>query len=663
VGLPTYPFERRRFWVEPAASSERPRGGDDTAPRGERESSLYLPRWTQASRPPRAEIPPGSRWLLFVDDSGLGDALSRRLAEAGAEVCRVRARPGGFARLGEREIGIDPSRPDEYRAALSAAWGGPPDRVVHLFAASRDLRGPEEIERGFYSLIHLAQALSATDRSLCIDVVSSAVQPVVGDEPLCPERAALVGACRVLPQEMSRLGARHIDVPIPSERTLDADVELLLGELTAPVDPKETVIAYRGRRRWVETFARFTSGEPARSRLRRGGVYLITGGLGELGLTLAEVLVTAYAARVALVSRAPLPPRGAWGACLSGRGADDAEARRVRRLLSLERAGGEVLACAADVADRAAMQRVLAEIDARFGALHGVFHGAAVLGEHTLTPVAEVDRETCDPQFHGKVRGAEVLAELLGDRDLDFVLLHSSLAAVLGGIGMAAYAAANACLDALAPEMARRRAGRPGAAWISVDWDGLRFTEEAGSGAASAERSLPPSEIVAALERILAHDEERWVVSVRPLEARRATWIERAVAPRAEGDLAAGAGNAPAARGAPQGHARPSLSTEYVAPRDDVEATIAATWRDLFGIAEIGVHDDFFEIGGDSLMGIRVLGRVRESFQVDLHAAALFEHRTIAALAARVVDLLASRHAAEIGDAEMSALLDELERA
>jgi NAD(P)-dependent dehydrogenase (short-subunit alcohol dehydrogenase family) len=338
-------------------------------------------------------------------------------------------------------------------------------------------------------------------------------------------------------------------------------------------------------------------------------------------------------------------------------------ARRLRRLLALQRGPGEILVCAADVADRAAMAGVLGEIEARFGALNGVFHGAAVLGEHTLTPVAQVDRDRCDPQFHGKVRGAAVLAELLADRPLDFVLLHSSLAAALGGIGMAAYAAANACLDAMAPEMARRRAGRPGAPWISVDWDGLRFTEEEGSGASSAERTLSPREIAGALERILAHDEERWLVAGRPIEARRAARIERAAPARGDGDLAAPAGDAPPARGAPEGHGRPSLSTEYVAPRDDIESRIAGAWRDLFGIAEIGVHDDFFEIGGDSLLGIRVLGRVRASFQVDLHAAALFEHRTVAALAARVVELLASRHAAEVGDAEMSALLDELERA
>jgi NAD(P)-dependent dehydrogenase (short-subunit alcohol dehydrogenase family)/acyl carrier protein len=492
-----------------------------------------------------------------------------------------------------------------------------------MFAASRELRGAGEIERGFYSLIYLARALAAMDCARSIDVVSSAVQSVVGDEPLCPERAAVIGACRVIPQEMPSLSVRHIDVPIPIEGA--SSVELLASELAARAEPKATAIAHRGGRRWVESFAPFTPTEPARSLLRRNGTYLVTGGLGEFGVALAEHLVATIGARVALVSRSPRPPRDRWD-------------------------GGDVLVCAADVADRAAMARVLGQVEARFGSLHGVFHGAAVLGDQTLTPIDEIDPDRCDAQFHGKVRGAAVLAELLADRDLDFVLLHSSLSAVLGGIGMAAYAAANACLDTMAHEMARRRGGA-GAAWFSVDWDGLRFTEEPGAGPLSAERTLPPSAIFAALEQILGRNEERWLVLRKPLEARRTAWIERAAPPNA----GASADAAPAA------HGRPGLSTEYVAPRDEVEETIAAAWRDLFGIDRIGVHDDFFELGGDSLTGIRILGRVREAFQIDLHAAALFEHRTVAALAARVMELLLSRHAAEIGDAEMSALLDEID--
>src|SRR5262249_11347079 len=122
---------------------------------------------------------------------------------------------------------------------------------------------------------------------------------------------------------------------------------------------------------------------------------------------------------------------------------------------ALEDAGAEVLLLRADVGSVRDMQDVIAKTVARFGDIHGIVHAAGVTSEDpTLTTIAEIDRPSCDVQFHGKLRGVLAIEEAIRDRDLDFVLMTSSLASTLGGVGFAAYSAANLFMDAFAQAQA-----------------------------------------------------------------------------------------------------------------------------------------------------------------------------------------------------------------
>ncbi|HSL84695.1 MAG TPA: phosphopantetheine-binding protein, partial [Thermoanaerobaculia bacterium] len=220
--------------------------------------------------------------------------------------------------------------------------------------------------------------------------------------------------------------------------------------------------------------------------------------------------------------------------------------------------------------------------------------------------------------------------EVLRDEPPDFVVAFSSLATVLGGLGHAAYAAANASMEALAHEV-HRTTRIP---CVAVAWDAWRFGDaEAGPGLGAdlAKLALSPEEGISALERILDVGVRPLVtVSAGDLQARIDRWVAlRALHPAGE---AAGNG---AGR-----HERPGLTIPYAPPRNELEEALVETWQELLAIEQVGIHDNFFELGGHSLVGVQLNARLRRMFEVDLPLRALFDSPTVAELADTVENAL-----------------------
>ncbi len=322
--------------------------------------------------------------------------------------------------------------------------------------------------RGFYSLLFLMQAWGArgSDDPLHLAVVSNGLRQVTDGEILSPEKATVVGPCTVAPQEHPGVTSQSIDIDLPTQGppAVDRVIDCLMAELVRR--PADSVVAYRGRSRWrprwepvrVERMAR----RPA--RLRAHGVYLITGGLGGIGLALAEYLARIVRARLVLVGRSPLPGRDEWEHWLATHDERDETAARIRKVEALAELGVQVLVVQADVTDQEQMRAAMAKACRRFGTIHGVIHAAGIPGGGMM----QLKR----PQVAGKVLapkalGALVLDTVTRDIRLDFMLLCSSTIAFSGGLGQVDYCAANAFLDAFAQH--RTAAGGPFT--LSVNWD------------------------------------------------------------------------------------------------------------------------------------------------------------------------------------------------
>ena len=527
VPLPTYPFERRRYWVEPrprdAAAPSPPAAPAQLEKRPDIADWFYLPTWKQTG-PPVTPAPaePARRYLLFLDGCGVGESLAAQLEGAGREVLTV-ARGAGFRRLGERSYAVGPRQARDYDALFGELREREllPHVVCHLWCVTPDGEGgvPEsQAEEGFYSLLYLAQALGnrkVTD-PLRLVAVTSGVQSVTGEEAMSPTKATALGVCRVVPQEYANVFCQSVDVVAPGDAAhAEALGRRLFGELVA--EGTETLVAYRGPRRWVQGFeqVRPEGLGDGRPLLREGGVYLITGGMGGIGLALAERLARAARARLVLVGRTPVPEASAWDAWLAERGEGDPVSRKIRRLRSLEACGAEVLALSADVTSRAEMEGVVAAARARFGGIDGVLHAAGVPpGGMIQMKTAEAAAAVLAP----KVRGTHVLDAVLRDERPDFIALFSSLNAIFGGFGLVDHCAANAFLDAFAES----RAASDGTRVFSINWDGWLEVGQAANAALSAglQSVLGASRIGEEgvhplLDTVLVDEPERLVYSTR----------------------------------------------------------------------------------------------------------------------------------------------------
>jgi acyl transferase domain-containing protein len=637
--LPTYPFERRRYWVEPQGGPY----GTVASPAPTRLHKrpniadwFYLPSWKRADIftpfDPQDLVGREACWLVFDEGGGLGTQIVERLAEQDQDVVTVTL-GNRFERLDDRTYTLNPREREDYAALIQAlvAQDKTPETIVHLWNISSDGAAPSDDEalkeaqaRGFYSLLFLAQALGRHNVTtpLQIDVVSTNLQGVSGEEVLRPEKATLLGPCRVIPQEYLNITCRSIDVVLPKSETPQRErlVDRLIAEFV--VKPPDLTVAYRGNHRWVQIFEplQWDGAPEGTKRLRKGGVYLITGGLGRIGLVLAEHLAQTLGAKLILVGRSAWPDRSQWAQWLATHDDQDNTGRKIRQVQALEALGAEVMVASADVADLPQMQGLIDRVYERFGALHGVIHGAGLVGEESMTVIQDTGRAEVEGQFQAKMRGTVVLEQILQGRELDFCILQSSLTPVLGGLGFVAYAAANCFMDAIA----HRRNQTDGASWISVSQDGWRFDQEKDLTIAStpSDLGIAPEEGGRVFEYVLSLGfVPHVVVSTGDLQARIEQWVQLEPLELAEEvDSTAR-------------HLRPDLPTTYVPPHNALQETIVAMWQKVLGIEQVGVHDEFFELGGHSLLATQLISRLRDTFQVELSLRDFFEMPTVAGLA------------------------------
>jgi NAD(P)-dependent dehydrogenase (short-subunit alcohol dehydrogenase family) len=581
---------------------------------------------------------------VFADEGGIGARAAEKIAGLGYRAIIVE--PGtGFAAVGDDRYTIAPSVRADYSSLMRALQtrGSMPVAVAHLWALTRlGDRGavaPHAYEdRGFYSLVYLAQAIGelGVTSPMRIGVFTEGVHEVTGQEALVPEKATVIGPCRVIPQEFPNIACRQIDLEMSADAMADASIARVVAELFAP--GPEPMAAYRAGRRWVKTFEpvrldAVPDGAPA--RLRQEGVYLITGGMGGVGLVLADYLARETKAKLILTGRRGLPPRAQWAEYVAARGAQDGTSRKIRAVEALEALGAEVFVGSADVVDEAAMRAVVDEASARFGRIDGVIHAAGVAGGGMIqlkTPAI------ADAVLAPKVTGTQILERVLAGRPLDFLMLCSSLTGVLGGVGQVDYCAANAYLDAFAPHYT----ATTGTFTIAVNWNawrevGMAVDTDVPAGlkdtlkGAMLASGITNAEGVDAFRRILARASDSQV-ALSPFDVQLAIDLEGAADDADELTQEGTAGEGTEAKS--KGHARPTLQTAYVAPSTDVERKLCALWQDALGIETVGVHDNFFDLGGHSLLAVQVMASTNRALKTSVPVAKLYEGLTISFLAA-----------------------------
>ncbi len=645
LNLPSYRFDGKSYWIHPIAEIPAPflsPGSPAPAEKLDFKDWFGYQAWTRSpSRRVtgiRAAKEAEKPWLLICEPGALRDGMIRRLRERGQGFITIESGPGYEVRSPSSVV-VNPERERDWHAVVDAAGVGSNGfgRVLHLWGMAgrgTGIPGRTETEaiqsRGFFSLLYVCRAIAKRPDFgiLRITVAARGIFDVTGEEPLSPEWAPMAGLCKVLPQEFPGMSMCCVDPggsfrgEVQGQRLADC----ILEEAEAP--DLTPMVAYRGESRWLPFPKRvaFPAHPAGPSLLKENGVYLITGGLGRIGLVLARKIFETAKGKIILVGRTPLPPEMEWESILaSADGKDASLISKVEGIRELRRSGAEVMLIQADAGHRVQMQSSVDAAVLRFGRIDGVIHAAGLAKEKLAESIGF---QECQEEFQSKIGSLFILEDVFGKQPPDFFLLCSSLASILGGIGFSAYAAANSFMDAFA--VARNRDS--GAVWISVNWDAWDFQEKAtemGMGSGLKGFLMDPEAGAEAFTRILS---ERWggqiIVSTGDLGRRLLQWIN----PGAASTLALPKGKS--AR-----HSRPDLNTPYVAVSTDLEKSIAEVWEELLGVAPIGANDGFFELGGHSLLATRLVSRLRESLRVNFPLRMLFDEPTIYGFAKAVENL------------------------
>ena len=482
IHLPAYPFERQRYYMDAGKRSNRL--NENLTRKRDLADWFYIPSWKR-SIPPLASKSVntksnGACYLIFYDKLGVGMQIAKRLEKEGHKAVVV-------------ETGKDFKQIDgnlhNYNYTIRSGNKGDfeklfgeitekdmlPDSILYFWSMDRETGVSSSVEEFqnsrdnyFYSLLYISQALGryCSSRKVKMTVVTNNLWRVESIDRISPLKSLLLGPVKVAPQEYPTVECRCVDLRLPEPDT-DIDerfINRLYTELiTESVDK---VVSYRGIDRWVQTYEKVkidTEVKPG-IYLKEEGVYLITGGLGGIGLELAGYLAEMLKARLILTGHTHFPPKAQWEKWISQHGELDNISLKIRKVMNMEKNGAKVEILRADVTDIRQMKQVMDKVTGLYRTVHGVIHAAGTSGGGVIhLKTAEAAEAVLKP----KVNGTLVLWEAFGQLKPDFFMVCSSITSIAGGFGQVDYTAANAFMDAFA----QANAASDGVLYISFNWD------------------------------------------------------------------------------------------------------------------------------------------------------------------------------------------------
>lgn len=641
-------------------------GNDNTLP-----DWFYRKIWRRKEITALEAKPRTGQCLVFLDCLGLGEFLLEEQVLHNQHKVGVEAGLD-FAKLADNRYCIDPKNPDHYKRLLEVITEELPiDSCLHLWTYDQyigEIESCEALEQaqnyGTYSLLLLVQALDKvqeTQTPVRLGVISSHIQFTSPDDEIAYEKGSILGLIKTLPRENPWLDCFHIDLPVGSAKV---NATCILREMR--VLQREREVVYRNGQRLVPRLhkANLTRQQKQELPFKLGGMYLISGGLGGIGVEIARYLLQQYQARLLLVGRTSLPAKNTWSAHLEKGGA---VSERIKAYLSLETLGGKIVYEAVDIGDLTQLQQVSNKVKNHWQCeLDGVIHLAGIVPERLLF---EETRESLAATLRPKVFGTWALHQLVKNQPGCVFISFSSIISFFGGATVGAYAAANNFLDCFGLYQ-RYKQGIRSYCFSSSTWDdvgvsrgyqGREATRAQGHYAMSIDQGLSSllgalhhdqGHILVGLEgsshHILRYTETQAysnqklcayftaqkalsVADLQTLEVRdrfgtraRCEFRQIKEMPLTEsGEIDTEQLTATGRRAAAQ----------LVIPRDEIERGLASIWQEVLGVPQLGIHDNFFELGGHSMLAIQLFAAIEQEFDRKLPLATLFEVPTIEQLA------------------------------
>ena len=620
---------------------------------------FYKKVWHQREAVTRSPQIRSGQSIVFLDRLGLGQRLCiDRLYINPGEPCIQVAAGTEFVQLSADSYQIDPANPQHYHLLLeSIAASGAIVQIFHLWTYSvqteitlETLQQAQQL--GVYSVLFLVQALhkiQGTNQSVQLFVISSHAQATSPHAEIACEKTPLLGLVKTIPQEMPEIDCRHLDL---TAEDVQADLAAVLQELQ--VAQKQQEVAYRQGQRLVPYLQKVDLCQTPKQPLpfKSGGMYLLSGGLGEIAVEIARYLLKHYDARLLLVGRSPLPDNRDR--------LEEAKARRLNAYQSLQQLG-TILYEAVDICDFTALQQSVECAKQQWNCeLDGVIHLAGI-GKECL--LAEETQASFAATLHPKVFGTWGLHQLVKHRPDAVFVSFSSVLSLQGSLSVGAYAAANRFLDSFWHYQQRCQSPVRSYCFGSSTWAGVgisRGYESRSSRYAQGREVMSIEQGFNSLLACLHHDPAHLLVGLdgNHPQIRRQRLDTLLQANQICAYFTASAGHLPAELKALKVGDRFATQTTcnflqiaempltatgeisyeqldptqqnapYVEPRTELERQLALVWQNLLG-AKVGIHDSFFELGGNSLLAVQLFTQIEQEFGERLPLATLFQADTV----------------------------------
>jgi myxalamid-type polyketide synthase MxaD len=587
---------------------------------------------------PVANTIPGetrANWLIFGDDHGIADGLVNTLALQGIDYTLIQARKN-YARVTNNQFMVDPDHLADLRQIfeLFATEGRTWQKVLYLWGldipevttiSATELESL--IDNACSRVVRLIQEFAQTNWSSSPQIwfVTKGAQTLGAEATPALTQLPLWGLGRVLAVEHAELWGGLIDLDPFAEQT--ETLAQLIACLTSQFDlnTRADQLALRQGQYYAARLAKKQLSPVSPVHLRADSSYLITGGLGGLGLEVARWMVERGARRLILMNRRALPPRSQWQD-ISEKSPQGEQIAAVRHL---ERLGASIHLAPVDVADEASLTAFLEQF-AREGwpAIRGVIHTAAVTDDHMLL---QLGPEALERVLRPKVAGGWALHTYFATKDIDFFVLFSSLTALLGLPGLANYIAANSFLDGLARH--RHHLKLPA---LSIDWGvwsgvGIGARTEMQRFSRQLEPiSMTPAQALEAFELLWQQDCAQ--IGVSP--AAPVQWGSVSLGPVSSllAEFMVQEQQDPQQQSASLRHIVQALDPDqaYVFVENHMREQLALLLH--FDPTRIDMHQPLAYIGLDSVMALQLRNRLNSTLELALSATLLWNYPTLAEL-------------------------------
>lgn len=603
IKLPTYPFAKQSHWLYSTSNNIQVL-----------DNSLFIPSWqrtTGIENIKNIKSNSHNTWIIFSKDKILWDYLKNQQQDVYHVLLN-----DTFSQTDEFSYTINPKIKKHFVKLLNKiSKPSQTINIVHSILTSDQLSTTDILYQGPFCLLYLSQAFSEVfiNRYMNTLIITQNLYSVLGTEEIVPVKACILGPCKVIPQEQQNIKMKLIDVT-PEIITSSNFNQMIVNEIAniSSTNYKDE-IAYRGNFRWIQNLQlannQLLIGQ---QRLKVGGTYLITGGLGGIGLTIAEFLAKEYKANIILISRTATINESKWQNYIDDiTNIHSPEYQKIKKLLNIKNHAKSLDIYNISITKKIELSTTINAIKQKYLHINGVIHAAGLPGMG-VSELKTLDEYT--KIIEPKLYGTEYLFELLSNEKLDFFALFSSITAITGFPGQIDYCSANRILDAYATQNINNF--KYDVFCVTINWQAWRTIGMAAESKSilidlNETNSISPNEGCELFRQIINGNQQQVIVSNTDL-----TYYDHNKL-----------------------NLIPQIKQVNVQQLDSEEQhtftinILLDIWKNILGISKIAIDDDFYELGGNSLLAISLIAKIRSRFTINIPSTILFKERTIRAIA------------------------------